>query len=66
MIPKDTIGDAASEAGCAVGRSVHQCRQKRIRLSGDVEHISPESQLCSEPNLDYVERMLEADCQALI
>lgn len=66
MIPKDTIGDAASEAGCPVGRSVHQCRQKRIRLSGDVEHISPESQLCSEPNLDYVERMLEADCQALI
>lgn len=45
MIPKDTIGDAASEAGWPVGRPVHHCRQKRIRLGGDVEHISPESQL---------------------
>ena len=55
MIPKDTIGDAASEAGWPVGRPERRCRQKRIRLSGDVEHISPESQLCSKLNLDCVE-----------
>lgn len=62
MIPKDMIGDAASEAG----RPVYRCRQKRIRLSGGVGHISPESQLCSKPKLGYVGRMLEAHCQALI
>lgn len=66
MIPKDVIGDAASEAGWPVGRPVYRCRQKRIRLSGGVGHISPESQLCSKSKLGYVGKMLEAHCQALI
>lgn len=45
-------GGAESWGRKAGGRPVQQSRQEELRLSWGVEHISPRSQLCSQPNLE--------------
>lgn len=58
--------DAESQGREAAGRLVHRSRRERRQLNWGVEHIFPELQLHSKPNLDYVEGVFEADFSRLL